>query len=561
MENTKLINEHISEKQESYDFKSRKFPHWNENYSLYRDRIVTNRLTQRQAVNVPIMRETIQTWISKIDEAPELKFKSRGNTNKHKNGEILMDELWKYYFDALKLDIVDNVDKKIVGLQGRSFKILGMNKGKFFIDLIDPYDIEISPRASPFDLNSAQYIIRTHIFKPLREILANPKYMDEGKQKLKGYLDTKEGIIQAAATYDAYVEKQQRLKDLGAQNYDDYNASEVLVELNESYKLIWNVKENRFVRHLVVIGADSAVLYNKPLKEAIGLSKLPILTWADDPDLNDIWCDGKGDSVRTINKLVNIYLSQDIENRTYRNFGMYFFDTKNGTFQPRAFDPKPFAMFGLPGNPAEMVKQVEIPALNDTAQQIGFLKDMIQGSVAQTPAERGEQSKSRTTLGEVELNLEQSGQRNTVSSKHYRRCWEEAGEIFYELMTNNNFGSITLYKEAPNGDIQSKDIYPSDFIFPEGYKCDVIMKADSDARDQFMLQKTQYVLSNFQSNPAATKIAKRKQLELMGWTTDEIEQAMQGEENMAMEQGAELPEGQASGKPFNNQQVMQQATA
>ena len=562
MENTKIITEHLAEKRESYEFKKRKFPHWNENYSLYRDKIATNRLTQRQAINIPIMRETIQTWISKIDEAPELKFKSRGNSNKHKNGEIVMDELWKYYFDALKLDILDNVDKKIVGLQGRSFKILGVNKGKFFVDLIDPYDIEISPRASPFDLNSAQYIIRTNIFKPLREILANQKYNQAEKDKLEIYMATKEGIIKSQATHDAYVERQQRLKDLGAENFDDYNASEVLIELNESYKMVWNKKENRFVRHLIVIGADYAVLYNEPIKKALGLSKLPILTWADDPDLNDIWCDGKGDSVRTINKLVNIYLSQDVESRTYRNFGMYFFDTKNGTYQPRAMDPKPFGFYGVPGNPNEIMKQVEIPALNDTMAQIEFLKNMIQSSVAQTPAERGEQSKSRTTLGEVELNLEQSGTRNTVSAKHYRRCWEEAGEIFYELMVNNNMGSLTIYKEAPNGDIQSKDIYPSDFVFPEGYRIDVIMKADSDARDQFMLQKAQYVLSNFQSNPAATKIAKRKQLELMGWTTDEIEQAMQGEEQ-SMAPAGEMapPEGQASGKPFNNQQVMQQATA
>ena len=564
MDNQKLINEHIAEKLESYDFKKRKFPHWNENYALYRDKVTTNRLTQRQAINLPIMRETIQTWISKIDEAPELKFKSRGTTNKHKNGEIIMDELWKYYFDLLKLDIVDNVDKKIVGLQGRSFKVIGMNKGKIFIDLIDPYDIEISPRANPFDLNSAQYVIRTHMFKPLREILANKKYNETAKETLKTYLNTKDGLIKAAQARETYDEKQERLKNLGAENYDDYNASEVLVEINESYKFIWNVKENRFVRHLIIFGADMCVLYNEPITKALGIRKIPILTWADDPDLNDIWCDGKGDSVRTINKLVNIYMSQDVENRTYRTFGMHFFDTKNGTFQPRAMDPKPFGFYGVPGNPNDIVKQVEIPVLNDTTAQISFLKDMIQSSVAQTPAERGEQSKSRTTLGEVELNLEQSGQRNTVSSKHYRRCWEEIGEIFYDLITNNNMGSITIYKEAPNGEIQSKDIYPSDFVFPEGYRVDVVMKSDSDARDQFMLQKAQYVLATFQDNPVAKKIAKRKQLELVGWTTDEIEQAMAVEDQIAAPQPTgEIapPEGQASGKPFNNQQTLQQITA
>lgn len=553
MDNTNLINEHKREKRESYDFKKRKFSDWNENYALYRDRVRTNRLTQRQAINLPIMRETIQTWISKIDEAPELKFKSRGKSNKHINGEMVCDELWKYYFDKLKLDILDNVDKKIVGLQGRSFKIAGMSRGSFFIDIIDPYDIEVSPKANPLDLNSAQYVIRTNIFKPLKEILANEKYDTEARSKLKFYMGSKEGIIKAKESYDAYLEKQDRLRELGTQNDEEYNVSELLCELNESYKMIWDKNNNQFVRHLIIIAADQYVLFNKPIKEAIGINKLPITTWADDPDLNDIWCDGKGDNVRTINKVVNMYISGDLENRTYQTFGMRFFDTKNGTFQPRAFDPKPFAMFGVPGNPNDIIKDVNIPNLPDTSNQIRFLKDLIQSSVAQTATERGEASGSRTTLGEVQLNLKQSQGRNTVTAKNYRRCWEEIGEIFYELISNNNFGKLVLYKQAANGELQPKDIYPDDFVFPEGYRVDVIMKSDSDAMDQFVLQKTQYVLNSFQDNPVAVKIAKRKQLELMDWTTEEIDSAMQAYDQQQMPM-----QPQDRQQPLTNQQVMQQ---
>lgn len=324
----------------------------------------------------------------------------------------------------------------------------------------------------------------------------------------------------------------------------------------------WNVKENRFVRHLIIIAADNVILFNKPLKEAIGIEKLPITTWADDPDLNDIWCDGKGDSVRTINKVVNMYISQDLENRTYRNFGMYFFNTLNGTFQPRAFDPKPFGMYGLPGNPNDVLKQVEIPVLNDTTAQISFLKDMIQSSVAQTPTERGLQSKSRTTLGEIELSLSQSQSLNTMSAKNYRRCWQEVGELFYEMMKNSKATPITLYKEGANGELYKKDIYPSEWILPEGYECRVVMRSEKDALDQFSLQKAQYVIANFAQNPEALKIAKRKQLEIMGWSQDEIDRVMQSEEQpQPMEEDIEEPESQATGRPFNNQQMMQQATA
>lgn len=560
-----LISEHTREKRESYDYKKRKFEDWNENYAMYRDKVVTNRLTQRQAINIPIMRETIQTRISKIDEAPELVFEARGKGNKYKTGEIIVNEIWDSYFDKLKLDIMDNMDKKIVGLQGRSFKLIGMSKGEIFIDLIDPYDIEVSPRVSPLDLNSAQYLIRTHIFKPMKEILANPKYEAEAQRQLKTYYQTKEGLIQARSAYDSYSEKNDRLKTQGAENFDDYNVSDLLVEINESYKLIWNEKDRKYVRHLIIIAADAYVLYNKPLKEAIGINRLPIVTWAEDPDLADFWCDGIGDSVRPVNKLINIYMSQDVENRTYRNFGMHFYNTLNGQFVPRGFDPKPFGMMGVPGNPAEILQQVKIEPLNDTVNQISFLKDMIQSSVAQTATERGEQAKSRTTLGEVELNLQQSQGRNAVSAKNYRRAWEEIGELFYAFIAANPATQITLFKKGGDGQMHKKEIFSSDYIFPEGYAVKVVIKSEKDAKDQFALQKSQYVMQTFQDNPVAINIARRKQLELMGWESEKIDEAMAFYENQMQQpqQQGEMPEpqGQDNGLPFSNNQALQQKTA
>lgn len=111
MDNDTLIAQHKKEKQRSIDYKDRRYKQWNENYALYRDKVITNRLTQRQAINIPIIRETIETWISKIDEAPMLEFESRGKDNKSKDGEIVLNELWAYYFDKLGLDIIDNLEK------------------------------------------------------------------------------------------------------------------------------------------------------------------------------------------------------------------------------------------------------------------------------------------------------------------------------------------------------------------------------------------------------------------------------------------------------------------
>lgn len=536
-----LIQQHRAEKTDSIRFKERRTEQWNENYFLYRDKVATNRLTQRQPVNIPIIRETIQSWMSKIDEEPQLVFEARGRAKQDKRGELFINEMWKLTYDRQKLDLKDNLDKKIVGLQGRSFKYWSYRQGQVHCDVIDPYDIDIDPRVNPFDLNTATYFNHKNIYIPLRRILANPSYRDEGKNDLKTYLDTKQGLIKSNESDEEYQMKIARLRDLGAHNYDDYRASDVMVELTRSFKLIWDKEKEKFVRYLIVYALDNVVLYAEPLEKAIGLTFLPWTTWASDPDLNDIWPDGIADSTRTINKVVNMYFSQDLENRTYRNFGMYFFNNLNGTFQPQAFDAKPFGMYGVPGDPSDVIKQMKIEPLPDTAKAIEYLKNLVQSSVAQTPSERGEQLKSRTTLGEVQLNLQASQSRNEVVSKQYRTSWEESGRIWYELLKNNLYGSLRLTKKARNGDVFSKDVGPSDWKVPNGYEAKVVMKSEREANDDVEFRKLQFVKTSYAQNPVAMKLARRKELEILGWEPDEIDEVMQAESQAPVPVG---PDGQ-----------------
>jgi len=302
-----------------------------------------------------------------------------------------------------------------------------------------------------------------------------------------------------------------------------------MIELNESYKLVWNEEEKKFVRHLRTIATDSVVLSNKTLKEATGIKRLPIVSWASDPDITDVWSDGIADNIRTFNKITNMYISQDLENRTYANFGMYFFNTMNGTFQPRAFDPKPFGMYGVPGNPDEIIKQVKIEKLNDTSNQISWLKNLIQSSVAQTPLERGVKEKGEQTLGQIQLSLAQSKGINQVVSKNYKAAWKELGLIFYELLKANSNGSIKISKKGGDGNYYTKEIAPTDWISPEGYEVVVEMEADSSIADDFDLKKIQYIKNSFATNRTALMLAKKKELELLDFSSEEIEAIMAAE--------------------------------
>ena len=533
-DNDVLVQQHRREKEESAKFKERRLGQWNENYLLYRDKVATNRLTQRQPVNIPVVRETIQTWISKIDEQPELKFEARGRSKRDKRGELYINEMWDWNYDAEHLELKDNLEKKIVGLQGRTYKFMHYQNGRVKFDIIDPYDIDVDPKVNPFDLNTAHYFNHKNIFVPLRNVLANKSYSNEAKTMLKMYLDSREGLLAAADNEQEYQMRQERLRSLGAHNYDEFRATDVMVELNRSYKMVWDEEEKKFVRYLLVFAMDQVLLLAKPLKQAIGIDFLPWTSWASDPDLNDIHSDGIADSVRTINKVINMYFSQDLENRSYRNFGMYFFNNLNGAFQPQAFEAKPFGMYGVPGNPDEIIKQMKIEPLEDTTSAMEYLKNMVQSSVAQTPTERGEQLKSRTTYGEVQLSLANSKARNEVVAKQYRTAWEETGRIWYELMKANQIGNMTLYKKAKNGQTYSKEVSPAEWKVPAGYEAKATYKSEKEENDDMEFRKLQFVKGSFQQNPIALRIARRKELELLGWDPDEIDEVMAAEEQQTM---------------------------
>lgn len=529
MENSLIIDAYKYDKESSKTFKERRLQQWNENYYLYRDKVLTNRLTQRQTVNIPIIREAIDTWISKIDETPDLTFESRGREASDEDQELLVNEMWQYFSDSEKLSQKDNLDKKIVGLQGRSFKFLYWKDNQVKLDIIDPYDIDIDPRVNPFDIDTASFVNHKHIYIPLRNVLANKSYDTAAKYQLKAYLDTKRGILAASNTDEEDQMRKERLETLGVSNFDEYRASDVMVEITRSYKMMWSEKDKRFVRHLIVIAMDAVVLYCKPLEEAIGITRLPIPSWSSDPDINDYWNDGKADNVRTVNKVVNMYFSQDLENRAYRNFGMYFFNTKGGQFKPNAFEARPFGMYGVDGNPDEMIKQMNIQPLADTQNAIEYLKNMIQSSIAQTPTERGVQEKAGTTLGEVQLSLQQSQTRNQVVAKQYQQCWKDVGQIWYELLNANARGVFKLYKKGGDGKTYSKDIYPTDWQNPKGYDVKIEIKADKEANNDLEFKKLQYVKTSYINNPVAQQISKKKELEILGWTADEIQQVLDAE--------------------------------
>mgnify|MGYP001476208522 CR=1 FL=1 len=159
---TKLLNE----KKSAREFQERKHDDWNENYELYRNKVKTNRLTQRQSVNIPLMKETIKTLLSKVDDAPQVEWTEKSGDQMK---EIIYQEIWDDNFRKEDLELKDILDKKNVFLYGISTKMLNLRDDGVCIDVLDNWDVVYDPLTKPFDVESARFIVRQNIFRRSEE--------------------------------------------------------------------------------------------------------------------------------------------------------------------------------------------------------------------------------------------------------------------------------------------------------------------------------------------------------------------------------------------------------
>lgn len=533
-------------KKSGYEYRKRRQLDWDENYQLYRDKVKINRLTQRQSVNVPLMKQTIRTLLKDVDDMPVLYFE---NLDNDKEAEIFKNEYWKYTADQNYMELQDIVDKRQVFLYGRSFDQWQIVDGKVKMTIQDPYDILVSRYMDPFNLHSSRFLIHTHIFVPLSELEDNKDYDQEKVRELRKYFATKDGLIKSADNKRMLIEKNQRLSDLGVDDIDDPILGETYVELTQHFVFRSNEKsENEDGDEetldsqifIYVEAEDMVILMKKPLEEVYGVTvdhyfqnHYPYCSWGDDVERQDFWSDGVADIIRTPNKILNSWMSQLVENRTLRNFGMHYFDSTIEGFQPQTFQPMPWGWYPVPGKPQDVMQKVDIPDLSESLDEMGFIIQLAEKATGATATQQGVQTDRQITLGEVQLALGEAKERVKGMSKFYTPAWKQRGEIFSKLLEANadKLDAVKIYKRGRNtNDMYEREIAPSDWTTPAGYNCKVWSQDEKSENDIQSLQKLDAVKANMPDNPKLAEIYQRKLLEFAGLEPDEINDVMDFEE-------------------------------
>lgn len=525
---TKLLNE----KRSARGFQVRKYQDWNENYELYRNKVKTNRLTQRQAVNIPLMRETIKTLISKVDDVPTVDWTEKSGDQMK---EIIYQQLWDDFTKRNKWEWIDILEKKNVFLYGLTTKKLNVDSKGVTMDVLDVFDVCYDPLTNPLDIETARFIIHQNNFKTLREILVDDRYSEEGKTKLKDWLASDRGMIQSGKNKVEWERKQERIRAMGLDSgkFPLYAGGDVIVNLTEHFTNIWDSAQKKFVRHVVVYADDSIELMDELLVDCIGIDEWPFIMWCEDPETNDIYPDGVADLVRTPNKVVNVYYSQMIENRTLQNFQMHWYDSSNQGYTPQTYEPGPGRMLPAPGDPSKTIMPVQINGLDETLKAIDFITNIIERGTGATAIEKGESQGGVQTLGEVQILVGKATERAKTMSKFYRGAGYDLARKWDKLMQSNRFGKMSLYKTGVDGKVYEKVVYDSDWKSKAGYEPKVASSSEQEADDTKSITKWQFVLQQFPNNAALKRIAQQRELKLLDLTAQELKEIEDEEKKMA----------------------------
>jgi hypothetical protein len=518
-------------------YRERRHPQWSENYRLYRDTVITNRLTQRQSVNVPLMKETLRTIRANIAPISDLTFESLDND---KQKELFKNEYWRWVAKQNRLTLLDYVDTNQELLYGRSFIKLNIVDGQVKLEVLDPQDILIDRFTDPTDIDSARYVIHQHIFKTIGELEMNPLYSREAVSELKRFYGTKLGMIKADENAQIMRDRNERLETMGDTHVNDPLLGATYVELNEHIVKEYNSSKKEFEHH-VYVTADGRILMHKTLKEVLGIDFFPYVTWADDLERTDFWSDGVADIVRVPNQVLNVWMSQLVENRTMRNFGMQFFDaSKADGWTPAGYTPGPFAFFPLPGKPSEFLSRVEVPELSESLDEMQFLIGMTERATAATGIEKGSGTENEITLGEVKLLASKAMNRISDISRLKLQRDEELGEKFDKLTEANagKLDAVKLYKKSAQGNYWPREVKPTDWKSKAGYRVRVVSAAQKESESLDKVQKLRLGVQEFPANVPFRKIYQELILDLADLTPDQKKEVLDFEEQAASQMAA-----------------------
>lgn len=553
--------------QADFKYQQRRHEQWTENYQLYRDKVIINRLTQRQSINVPLIKGIIKTVMALTDEFPDIQFEELDN---NKDKEIILNELWKDFVIKDRLEIKDIVDKKQNFIYGKTWTKFNLVGGRITTEIKEPFDILVDRYADPSDLDATANHLSEHgIFRTIDQLKANPNFDKNAVRQIGFYYATSQGLVKAEEVTRIMQAKSERMELMGVPDVYTPQLGQTVVELKVHLQRIWDDKDQEDHWHVIVLcnaGLENAILSAKPLKDLMGIDFLNYVTWSDDPERLDHYPDGIADIARTPNKLLNAMISALAENRILRNFSMNYYNSNLEGFVPQTYQPTPFGWYGIPvpdGSKLQDVFQpVQVPDMAESLEEMDYVKKLVETAVAASSTVQGQTENQKVTLGEVELAMQAAKERITSIAKFYMLAQKEKGDKWAKIMNANadKLDSVKLYKKSHKGNYFSKDVSGKHYKSDAGYECRAVSTSERQQQNMQGLQKLGAAKQFFPNNPVLDKILGKKVLEFADVTPDEVKEVIDAQEQMMKAtQGQQPPNGMPAAAPVPQQLTPQNA--
>jgi hypothetical protein len=532
--------------QADFKYQERRHSEWTENYQLYRDRVIINRLTQRQSINVPLIKGVIKTTFSLTDEFPDIEFEEQNND---KDKEIVFNELWKDFVVKDKLEIKDAVDKKQDFLYGKTWTKFNIQNGRITTEIKEPFDMLIDRYADPSDLETADHLSEHGIFRTIDQLRANPNFDQEAVKRLQVFYGSQTGLVKAEEVTKLMTDKNERMASMGVPDVYNPTLGQTWVELKIHYQKVWDTLDEESHIHVIVLcnaGIENEILMAKPLKKTLGVDFYNFVTWSDDPERLDHYPDGVADIARTPNKFLNSYISSMAENAILRNYRMNYYDSGLENFVPQTYDPVPGGWYPIPvpqdKKLQDVFQAIETPDNTGNLEEMKYVQEIVQTAVAANAAVQGNVEDRQVTLGEVQLAVSAAKERISSIAKFYMLAQKEKGDKWAKIMLANadSLEAVTLYKKSHKGNLFKKTVSGKDYKSDAGYNCRVVSTSERQEQSIQTLQKLQAAKQQFPGNPVLDKIIGKKVLEFADVNPEEAQAVLDAQEQMmqqAIQQG------------------------
>ncbi len=436
-------------------------------------------LKGRWNVPLPIMSGYVDTLLSKIDDAPKIKFSYQDIADMRRAAKVQA----KWDQDAGSVGgrwaEKDRLAKKIAAIYGVAIlKYFAFNdaEGKYqsHLEVVDPLDFECEPMGGQ-DLSKHEYKGQRNIFKTRSQLIKgatgkNPIYSRKAILQLIHVTGSEE----YKNFEKLWVEKTERLKSLGFSPDQHSYMGVSTYNLTEWYMRDPESGQNWY---LLFEPHSGIAVRSCPQEDVFESDTDPFDAWHTHPDAFNFWSKSPADDMKPIAEGMGVIFNQMLDAREKNTYSMRAVDPDvfpdisqlewrpDGIAETRAGASSEQALSN-----AILEFKVEGMSESGTINLLEFMDQVAGLKTGVTASAQGETSDK--TNGIYFGNLQQVADRLGIFNKAYSECWGRLGLKYY-------WG---LREHIKNNKLMVK------MIGSKGYNWVELVAEDTDPKQEFNIE-------------------------------------------------------------------------